>query len=88
MVAAGRIEIPGGAAGVNGAEHTEESVRTIAPDSLGDSIAAIMRCPHLKGKRIPNDYRTTMSVCCSEFIDRLRSGSPEFAERSLSASPQ
>ena len=49
-LAAARIEIPGGAAGVNGAEHTEESLRTMAPDRMGDFMAAIMPLSPFKSK--------------------------------------
>jgi hypothetical protein len=47
---AGRIEIPGGAAGVNRAEHTEESIRIMAPDRMGEFIAAIMPLSPFKRK--------------------------------------
>ena len=49
-LAAGRIEIPGGAASVNRAEHTEESVRTMAPDKLVEFMAAIMPLSPFKRK--------------------------------------
>ena len=47
---AGRIEIPGGAVGINRAEDTEESVRTMAPDRMGEFMAAIMPLSPFKRK--------------------------------------
>ena len=49
-LATGRIETPGSAAEVNRAGHTEQNVRTVAPDRMGDFMAAIMPLSQFKRK--------------------------------------